>query len=139
MSTLDPDIRVESERLVLSESLETAIKMSLLCRARARPDDPVEGREDLQGWWADSLAEVPGDSFGSRLWVLQGLPMPQCLELAPDMCRDALQWLLDEGLLTAIEIEVEAVASDRLGIQVTIAEPDPAVVVRDVFVQISVV
>jgi phage gp46-like protein len=117
------DIGVTGQTLDTSETLATAVTCSLLTYARARPDDPVQDGTDLRGWWGDTYSEIPGDSFGSRLWLLWGRHMSEALELAEPIVRDALQWMIEDGLASRIDVTLEAVTPQMLGIKIGIVQP----------------
>lgn len=96
----------------LSEALETWIIVSLFTDRLAEPSDPViaaaDGTIDRRGWWGDSYLALdhPGDRIGSRLWLLErskswtGLP-----QIARGYCLEALQWLIDDGIASAVEVK----------------------------------
>ncbi len=98
--------------------LFTYVALALLSKGRARPDDPVPDPTDLGGWWADFLADIPGDLFGSRLWTLTGRGMPTALELAPAMVQEALACGVEDGLYLSVEVIVEAVGPGVMAISV---------------------
>jgi phage gp46-like protein len=111
----DLDISISSDA---DRDLATVIEISLLTKARAHRDDDVQDPTDLGGWWGDSYPDVPGDSFGSRLWTLAGRSMPTALKLAPDMVREALQWAIEDGLILDVQIAAETAGPGVLGISV---------------------
>lgn len=131
MTAIDPSIRVESQRLVLVNDLTAYISCALLTDARARPDDDVQDDTDLRGWWGDSLPDVPGDSFGSRLWTLKGKSIANALELAPALVREALQCGIEDGLIASLEVRVEAAPPDRCNLWIIVTEPSGNVVEFD--------
>jgi phage gp46-like protein len=101
------------------EPLVRAVVISLLTWRRANPDDvlPADAR---MGWWGDSLADVPGDRIGSRLWLLARENLTAVtVSRAREYCAEALQWLIDDGVAVALDVQAERVAVDRLGIVVT--------------------
>lgn len=122
---VDLDLAVDSSTgaLAVDPTLKTAILISFGSRARAKPDDRLQDPTELGGWWGDAFADVPGDNFGSRFWTLQGLHMGEALPLAEPIAREALQWMVEDGLADSFEIEVEAVQKDRIGIRVGVVQP----------------
>lgn len=117
----DPNLGVTFED---GRDLFNAIALSLLTHARAKPEDDVQDKTDLGGWWGDAYPDVPGDSFGSRLWTLHGRGTPIALELAPDMVREACQWAIDDGLITAVEPICEVVGPGVMAVSVRLSLPD---------------
>lgn len=102
------------------EPLVRAVVISLLTWRRANADDvlPADAR---QGWWGDSLADVPGDRIGSRLWLLARENLTAAtVARAREYCAEALQWLVDDGVAAALDVQAERVGIDRLGIVVMV-------------------
>ena len=91
--------------LMPAEPLVRAVIVSLFTWRRANPDDELPG-SDLQGWWGDSFAQLPGDRIGSRLWLLWRTTLvPETLRRAKEYATEALQWLLDDGVATAVQVD----------------------------------
>lgn len=122
------DIGAVSRRLATAADLETAVTISLLSWARANADDIQPSATDRKGWWGDTYADVPGDTFGSRIWTLIGLPMPQALERAEAIVRDALAWMLEDGLADRIDLEISSPRAMVMGAKVGIVRPGALVV-----------
>ena len=98
--------------------LGTCVFISLFTDRRAGPDDGLPAA-DRRGWPGDALAEVEGDRIGSHLWLLRrAKESEETRALAEDHVRTALQWMLDDGLVSAIEVEVQWVARGVLGVRV---------------------
>lgn len=96
--------------------LHRAVVMSLFTWRRAGTDDPVDDAE-RQGWWGDATPMVAGDRIGSRLWLLRRRTITeQTLRDARTYAREALQWLIDDGAATAVDVTVE-----RGGVQAAFA------------------
>jgi len=91
---------------VLADPLDAAIVLSLYCDARARAEDGVA---TPRGWWGDALASLPGDRWGSRLWLLQqrGKAVPQTLRDAEYFASEALHWMLEDRVLSALQVRAE--------------------------------
>jgi phage gp46-like protein len=119
--TLDPDFRFGSTS---ARSLFEYFEICLLPRRRAKPEDDVQDKSDLGGWWGDAYPDVPGDELGSRLWTLQGRGMPIALELAPQMIDEACQCAIEDGLVTQVEHILEAVGPSVLAISLQVTLPD---------------
>lgn len=111
------DLRVRDSRLATDDSLRTAIMISLLTDSRARPDDGVRGG-DLRGWWADQYLRRP---VGSRLWTLRGMKIERALEQVEPMVLEALQWMLDDGHATSIDVPlIQRTGNDSIAFDVVI-------------------
>lgn len=93
--------------LQAAEPLVRAVVISLFTWRRARPDDALPG-SDRFGWWGDNFAAAPNDRIGSRLWLLaREKILPRTLERAREYAEEALQWLIDDGVASRVEVEAE--------------------------------
>lgn len=105
LDAFDVSIDAAAADLSREESLVTAMILSLMCDRTAQASE-VEAGGDRRGWWADAFAE-DGDRFGSRLWLLEREKQTeQTLQRARSYIREALYWLLDDGLATAMSVVV---------------------------------
>lgn len=101
------DGRTVSLGLDSAEPLVRAVIVSLFTWRRARPDDvlPADSRE---GWWGDSFPAVPNDRIGSRLWLLLREKMTdQTVIRAREYAREALAWLIEDGVAARVDVEAE--------------------------------
>lgn len=88
--------------------LENAITISLFTDARATDDDELpDDSKDRRGYWGD--IDLPeGESLGSKLWLLNRAKITtDTLNTMHDYITDAVQWLVDEEHLLAINATVE--------------------------------
>lgn len=66
----------DGDDLVTTDTLQTAVIVSLLTDRLANADDEIpDGGNDRRSWWADlplppANAPPAGDLIGSRLWLL---------------------------------------------------------------------
>lgn len=98
--------------------LNSLITLYLLTRREARPDDDLQDPTDRGGWWGDAYPDTEGYKVGSRLWTLTGRGLPTALALAPDMVTEALQPLVDLGVLSGVEVQAERVGPGVMGLLV---------------------
>ena len=103
-----------------------AVVISLFSWRRALSSDLLDDDERM-GWWGDSFPAVDNDRTGSRLWLLRRRPItPQTLADARQYALEALQWLLDDRLVSALSVEVARNAQpgqhDRVRMTVTLDE-----------------
>lgn len=106
--------------------LRSAVLLSLFTDRRASDDDvaPAGSSQDRRGWWGDTYEGYP---IGSRLWQLNrrfksgdaGL-----LTEATDICTEALQWLVDAGIVAGVSVTCAWATATALGIAVTLTAPD---------------
>jgi phage gp46-like protein len=119
-SYFDLSLDVLKDDLLASDSLETAVVLSLLCDRTAGESDMTAG-DDRRGWWADAFAQNQNDKFGSRLWLLaREKRMPETVLRARSYIIEALQWLIDDGLATGVDATVFTAGTDWLVAQVQI-------------------
>lgn len=105
-------------------SLPELVAISLWSWARAEPGDvlpsTIEDKRDRQGWWAESFAPNPSDRMGSRLWLLRrSKATPETLDRAVSYAREALAWLVEDGI--AESVEVSLLPGSPAGILVSVA------------------
>ena len=121
------DLAISNEALDSDASLKTAVTLSLLTWARAQPGDTLPEATDLKGWWGDSYARVAGDQFGSRIWTLFGQPITQeLLARFDELAREALQWLVEDGVVAEFQVELEQIGDHTIGAKVGIKRPRDA-------------
>jgi phage gp46-like protein len=111
--------------------LRRAVTISLFTWRRAGPDDAVDD-SDRKGWWGDCLPSVAGDQIGSRLWLLARRTLvAQTLQDAQAYAEEALTWLLDDAIVTAVSVTPERRGNDRMNLRVTLTEQSGATVDLD--------
>lgn len=107
--------------MFVSDNLKTALTRSVLISLftwrRASSDDALDDTERF-GWWGDSFPTVADDRIGSRLWLLRRVKLTRQTQLDAEFyAREALQWLIDDGHCSAIEIHSEALDAQRLNLR----------------------
>lgn len=96
------DFAIANGDLALDETLGTPVLLSLMCDQQAPADAtlPVAGGS-LRGWWGDD----PSDPGGSLVWLLERAVMQdQTLAQAQSYAADALQWMIDDGVVGSVEV-----------------------------------
>lgn len=119
LSMIDSDLASEA-------GLETAVLLSLFTDRRAKNDDvpPSGDPNDRRGWWADQFADIEGDLFGSRLWLLDRAKLsPEVARRAEEYVREALQWMLDDKVVASIGVTIDISRRDTMLIGVTLQRP----------------
>lgn len=126
------DLEFTGLDLAVGDDLETAVVISLLSWARRLADDPNPSpNSDPMGWWADFLLEDANDFVGSKLWLAHGeKASPDLLLQISQWGKDALRWMIDDGVATDATVEAERVTTDRIDILVTITKPNGSEVFR---------
>lgn len=113
------DLVVDGYDLATEDGLRSAVIVSLFTDRRAEIDDEIpDGSGDRRGWWADP-------TLGSRLWLLaRAKQTPDTLARARAYAIEALQWLIDDGVGTAVDVTAEWAWPGVLGLRVAITLAD---------------
>lgn len=122
------DLSLVGPVLATDDGLVTAVIISLFSDRRARADDALpQAGADRRGWWGDTLA-ADGRETGSRLWLYaRSKALVSVLEDVRDAAREALAWLTEDGIASAVDVITERQrrgATDILALGVTIHRPD---------------
>ncbi|AXK61545.1 phage GP46 family protein [Burkholderia sp. IDO3] len=109
--------------LVTGNDLQSAVLISLFTDRICNPDDAIpDGTGDPRGWWGDVGEDKP---IGSRLWLLDRSKQTQeVLNDARDYILEALQWLVDDGVVASIDAQTQWVRDTFLGAQIALYQPD---------------
>lgn len=113
--------------------LQSAIWASLFTDGVADPADlQPELGDDRRGWWGDS-GRAPSDSLAcSLLWLHMREKRSEAVRLAIQYAaEDCLQWLVEDGVASAIEVSVAWLASPLEGARLTVTTCEPNGVRRD--------
>jgi len=105
--TQGADLALDGLLLLDDDGLTTAVILSLFTDRQAAADDvlPDEASGDRGGFWGDEFASVAGDRIGSRLWLNQAAKqLPAVLRKDQQYAREALQWLIDDQVVSRIDI-----------------------------------
>lgn len=108
--------------LVTGNDLQTAVLVSIFTDRVANPDDVIpDGTNDPRGWWGDIGEDKP---IGSRLWLLDRSKQTQeVLNNARDYILEALQWLIDDGVIASMDVQTQWVRDTFLGAQISLYQP----------------
>ncbi len=101
--------------------LQTAIYISLFTDRQARSDDSYDG-DDRKGWWGDLDADY---QIGSRIWLLKRQRLSTTVaNNAASYAKEALQWLIDDGIVESVAVTTQIVYPSRLYMAITYQKPD---------------
>jgi phage gp46-like protein len=111
------DWSLAGANLQSGNDLETAILISLFSDREANLDDVIaDGSNDPRGWIGDAGQDT---KIGSRIWLLErARQTTDTLRLAGDYIAEALQWLIDDGVVAQFDIVTEWTAASQLGANV---------------------
>lgn len=120
VESLAADWREGRGDLVSGDDLQTAIIISLFTDRVARDDDDIDG-DDRRGWWGDADEE---NDIGSRLWLLRRQKLTQAVaQKAEDYSREALQWLVTDGVVSSFSVATQIVYPRRLNMVIRYQRP----------------
>lgn len=109
------------------DPLTRAVVISLFTHRRADPDDNADVP---MGWWGDTWPAVANDRYGSKLWLLQRSKLTNSLvNTVRTYLRDALQWMLDDGVVSRIDIDIQRTGINELSNQVVLWRRDGPVII----------
>ena len=111
--------------IATDSGLRAAVIVSLFTDRRAANDDEIpDGTDDRRGSWQDQYLEDPNDLQGSRLWLLsREKQLPSVLTRAKEYAEEALQWLVDDGVATAVTVTPSWASNGWLDLRVRIDLP----------------
>ena len=109
-----------------TDPLVRAVVISLFTWRRANADDSLPDPHGFRmGWWGDSYPPVANDRIGSRLWLLARSKLTSnTVQQAQDYAKEALQWLIDDGVAARIAVRAERQGLSTLALQCTLYEAD---------------
>lgn len=101
--------------LLSSNDLVTSAIISLFSDRVAAIDDVIaDYSNDPRGWWGDAGEDYP---IGSRFWQLRRHKLTQSTAtLAVGFAQEALQWMIDDGVVSNIDISFEIVGTNQLSL-----------------------
>ena len=106
------------------DELPRAVIISLFTWRRSEPDDLLPGNNKF-GWWGDTYPDIVNDQIGSRLWLLsRSILIPETAGQAYDYAMEALQWLIDDGVASSIDIQTALPGVNQLSLSITITHGD---------------
>lgn len=116
------DWKLVGTQLATGADLVTAILISVFTDRIANADDVIpDGTNDPRGWVGDLGATYP---IGSRMWLIsRAKQTPDVLKRAKDYLVEALQWLIDDGVVAKFDIVTEF-GPGQLRAGVTAWQPD---------------
>lgn len=103
--------------------LATATLISLFTDRTAEASDSLpDATGDRRGWWGDLGQDVP---IGSRLWLLgRSKLIPAVAVKARDFAKEAMQWMVDDGVAAGVAVGAVIVKPSSLRLTVTITRGD---------------
>ena len=110
------DWDVSGPDLESGRDLGSAVIISRFTDRLANGDDVLPLGDDPRGWVGDLGQPV---KIGSRLWLLERAKLSlQTGAIAKSMAAEALQWMIDDGVVAKFEIITEVLLPSRLNMQI---------------------
>jgi phage gp46-like protein len=122
-TTFSGDFAMMGGDLEQGHELQTAVLISLFTDQTADPQDvlPPGQAADPRGWWADTYE---GEQIGSRLWqVFWRIANQDTLNWINDTATKSLQWMIDDGVATAVTVSGQFLGKGKVGLSGVITEP----------------
>ncbi len=117
------DLAMVGLELDTDDGLETAVIVSLFTDRHVDPEELPLGESQQRGWWGD-VASDDGYPTGSRLWLLQReKAVAAVAQRAKDYCAEALEWMVDDGVTTSIDVEASISGPGVLTIEIDATRP----------------
>jgi phage gp46-like protein len=117
------DVTMFGPFLETGHDLESAVLISLFTDRQADPGDvlPPDLSSDPRGWWADTYN---GDFIGSKLWQVMGrVRNPDTLNFAQDAASKSLDWMIADGVASAVDVIASFYGSGGLRLDIQISQP----------------
>lgn len=113
------DWEVADGALASSDDLGSSVLISLFSDRPANDDDVIpDGSSNRRGWWGDLDADTV---LGSRLWLLSRSRLDDDVaKMAVIYAKEALQWLIDDGVAQAVAVTATIQGTKALLLDVTI-------------------
>lgn len=113
------DLNIVDNDLQTTEGLENAVIISLFTDARA--PDGQGWDNDPRGYWADAIDGAP---TGSLLWLLNRAKADnQYFEDAKKYATDALAWMLEDGVVSSIDVVFTQVDTEVIALTFDLGRP----------------
>ncbi len=119
-------LKLENGDLAKDDGLETAILISLFSDRRVTDEELPVGISDKRGWWGDLFPTVQGDKIGSKIWLLErrGKVNNATLAEIESFATDALQWLLEDGVASSVEVIASLGDNNDINLSIKITKND---------------
>ena len=104
----------------MNDSLSRTVVISLFTWRLADTGDVYDG-SNKYGWWGDPYPVEPGDKIGSKLWqLLRRKLTDDVIAEVEEVSRDSLQWMIDDGICSNVDVSVERSEINRVNISVVL-------------------
>ncbi len=125
------DYHIQDGALASGHDVQTSVLISLFTDRVADvndelPDSTSTSLPDRRGWWGDTGQKYP---IGSRLYLLDRAKAPLNIKHdAINYANEALQWMLDDLVVSKFDIQAEFVQGNQLRMTVIAFRQDGSVI-----------
>lgn len=121
------DLIVDDKDVMSDSTFETAITITLGTDARASNNDILpKGYTTQRGYWANNLL---GINLGCKLWLLhRSILSNTTVVLAKQYLLDGFQWMIDDGIISTLDVKVNRVGLRQLNFELIFVRPDTSIV-----------
>lgn len=118
------DISFDSDGdIEMTEGLETAVLMSILCEKRADADE-ITAPEFRRGDWSNTLNDDTDYEVGSKLWLLDvARAIQESANLGESAIEEGLQWMIDDNIIKSVTVE-SSISGNELTFTVKVEKSD---------------
>ena len=115
----------ETGDIETEDFFDTSILMSLFCERRASANEmPVSHYR--RGWIGNE--STPSFEIGSKVWLFEQSRLTRStLNGINSVVKEALQWMIDDGIALEISVSSELSQNNSIAIEVTISRPNSKV------------
>lgn len=123
------DISLADRDVERDAGFETAVLLTIGTDRRAENDDILPDKSEYRGgWFGDVAPTIPNDKAGCRLWLLRRAKTEaEILPRAREYLLDGFKWMLDDGIVKKIDIQVDRAHDLRTTMLIRIAFYRPEV------------
>ena len=115
------DLDFKNGDLILDNTLTTAVLITLFTDTSESQDT----NEMTAIWWGNNI-QKDLHPLGSKLWQLHRTSFSeQTLEQTRLYALESLQWLLEDGLVVTLDVQVTSILAQALSLQIKIDEQQP--------------
>lgn len=120
------DFTLDSEGDILTKNfLDTAILVSLFTDRRASASE-VPSSHRRRGWIGNE--STPNFEIGSKLWLFEQARLSRgVLNEIVSAAREALKWMVDDGIALAVDASAEFSLNSTIGLTITLSRPNSKV------------
>ena len=110
------DLKIEDGKIKMDEGLETASLISLFSDRFVADEDLPSNINENRGWWGDAISDPADDEIGSILWIHEavGKITFETRNSMRESLRDALEWMIEDGIAERIEASGELINGEIL-------------------------